>query len=326
MNTLDANNLNLCHYQGVDTSGLSLWRHGRHGRHWLLHKYCMSVCVYIQHGNRQQVARDIQAYNLVFLIRKHIVGQPSEVKALPNALFMLVLPELTRTHTFQTQASLEMWKWVEILCMISYPPCRFWETRESIKIWPDTEYKFCCRAAGLWNAQMVTISRTWWHRILVWGRFPRSFTGELHIFTHHKDVFKVEQSCRDKSLQKKLTVPCISCDQFQPIPAEPPILISELRSTLAPRERTSYSNDTLQNSSQSCSYDICKSQLGGNLYGILYPNQNWTAILPRLMMRPQSSIYITQPQTLLWLLPAQLSLEHRGAHWLGFDPNINIWG
>ena len=59
MNTLDANNLNLCHYQGVDTSGLSLWRHGRHGRHWLLHKYCMSVCVYIQHGNRQQVARDI---------------------------------------------------------------------------------------------------------------------------------------------------------------------------------------------------------------------------------------------------------------------------
>ena len=99
MNTLDANNLNLCHYQGVDTSGLSLWRHGRHGRHWLLHKYCMSVCVYIQHGNRQQVARDIQAYNLVFLIRKHIVGQPSEVKALPNALFMLVLPELTRnTH------------------------------------------------------------------------------------------------------------------------------------------------------------------------------------------------------------------------------------
>lgn len=52
MNTLDANNLNLCHYQGVDTSGLSLWRHGRHGRHWLLHKYCMSVCVYIQHGNR----------------------------------------------------------------------------------------------------------------------------------------------------------------------------------------------------------------------------------------------------------------------------------
>ena len=117
------------------------------------------VCVRIIDTTCKQV-RDIQTYNnLVFLIRKHIVGQPSEVKALPNALFMLVLPELTGTHThthtlFPNRGKLRN---VEmggnpmhaVLLVIS----RVGFGKHGIQ--------FCCRAAVLWNAQMVTISRTW---------------------------------------------------------------------------------------------------------------------------------------------------------------------